>query len=103
MRVDAEEDVEKGVRNFLCIEFSLTVFVNLLCGVIGYAQTAWSPVKVRSWTPWDPMGDLHGKEGIPPCLLDPWLLSRLLPPQAPQERHVASSHIDNVPSFWHSG
>ena len=53
-----------------------------------------------------PGGDnfhLHGTEGVPSCLLDPWLLSKLLPPQPPQEKHVASSHIDNVPSFWHSG
>jgi hypothetical protein len=46
---------------------------------------------------------LHGTESVQSCLLDPWLLSKLLPPQPPQERHVAFSHIYNIPSFWHSG
>jgi hypothetical protein len=44
------------------------------CVAIGYVQTAWSPVKVRSWTPVRPDGGnihLHGTEGIPSCLLGP--------------------------------
>jgi hypothetical protein len=55
---------------------------------------------------WDQVGGnfhLHGTEGIRSCLLKPWLLSKLLTPQPPQERSVAISHADNVPSFWHSG
>ena len=49
---------------------------------------------------------LHGTEGVQSCLLDPWLLSKLLPPQPPQppqEKHLASSHVDNVQSFLLSG
>lgn len=52
---------------------------------------------------WDQMGvnfHLQGMEGIQSCLLDPWLLKKLL---HPQERHVAFSHVDNVLSFWYSG
>jgi hypothetical protein len=55
---------------------------------------------------WDPVGGnfhLYGMEGVRSCLLDPWLLLKLLPPQPPQGRSVAISHTDNVPSFWHSG
>jgi hypothetical protein len=33
---------------------------------------------------------LHGMEGVPSCLLDPWLLLKLLPPRPPQEKHVPS-------------
>ena len=36
---------------------------------------------------WDPVGGnfhLHGTEGIPSCLLDPWLLSKLPPPTVPK-------------------
>jgi hypothetical protein len=38
-------------------------------------------------------------EGIPSCLLDPWLLLKLPLPQAPQERQVAFSHIGTAPSL----
>ena len=72
------------------------------CGAMGYAQTVWSPVELTSWNPSEPSGDnfhLLGTEGVPSCLLDPWLLSKLPPSQPSQEKHVASSHIDNVPSF----
>jgi hypothetical protein len=51
---------------------------------VGCSQTAWSPVECRSWTPGDPIGGdfhLHGTEGVWSCLLDPWLLLKLLPPQ----------------------
>ena len=44
-------------------------------------------------TSWDSMdGDfhLHGTEGVPSCLLDPWLLSKLPPQQPLQERCVLS-------------
>ena len=43
----------------------------------------------------NPMGGnshLHGMAGLRPCLLEPWLLSKLQPPQ---EKHG----IDNVPSL----
>ena len=73
-----------------------------VCGAMGYAQTGWSPVELRSWTLVGPNGGnfhLHGTEGVPSCLLAPWLLLNLPPPHPPQERIVASSHVHNVPSF----
>jgi hypothetical protein len=76
------------------------------CGAMDYAQTAWSPVQLRGETPVGPgRGNfhLHGTEGIPSCLLDPWILSKLPPPQPLQERLVANRHVDYVPSFWPSG
>ena len=42
---------------------------------------------------------LYGTEGIRSCLLDPRLLSKLLPPQPPQERCVAISHVGAAPSL----
>jgi hypothetical protein len=44
---------------------------------------------------WDLMGGnfhLHGSEGIRSCLLDPWLLSKLLTPKPPQERSRFHPH-----------
>ena len=66
-------------------------------GAMGYSQTGWSPVKLRCGTP-GPSGDNSPTwdVGVPSCLLDSWLLSKLLPPQ---EKCVASSHIDHVPCF----
>ena len=59
-----------------------------LCGALGYTQAVWSQL---SWgvEPWDPVViiHLHGMEGVLSCLLEPWLLSKLLPPQPPQEKH----------------
>jgi hypothetical protein len=48
--------------------------------------------------PWDPVVifHLHWMEGVLSCLLEPWLLSKLL---LPQEKCMASRHIGNVPSF----
>ena len=44
---------------------------------------------------------LHGTEGVPSCLLDPWLLSKLPPPQPQQEKRVASSHVcPKLLAFW---
>ena len=38
-------------------------------------------------------------KGIRSCLLGPWLLLKLLPPQPPQERRVAISHVGVAPSL----
>jgi len=54
------------------------------CGTVSCTQTVWFPVEHRSWTPGYPMGGdfhLHWTEGVQSCLLDPWLLSKLPPPQ----------------------
>jgi hypothetical protein len=67
-----------------------------------HRQTDWSPVELRGGTPVGPGGDnihLRGTKAILSCLLDPWLLLKLSPPQPPQKKYVASSHVDNVPSF----
>jgi hypothetical protein len=47
----------------------------LRCGALGYVQTVWSPVKLRSEL-WDLVViiHLHGMVGIPLCLLELWLL-----------------------------
>jgi hypothetical protein len=50
----------------------------------------------------EPMGGdfyLYGTEGIRSCILDPRLLSKLPPPQPPQERCVAISHVGAPPSL----
>ena len=51
---------------------------------------------------WNYMGGnfhLHGTEGIGSCLLGPWLLLKVPPPQPPQERCVAISHVGAAPSL----
>ena len=50
--------------------------------------------QAKVWNPGDPMGGdfyLHGAEVVRSCLLDPWLLSKLLCPQPPQEKYVAKT------------
>ena len=44
------------------------------------------PGGAKVWNPSDPVGGdfcLHGREGVPPCLLGPWLLSQIQPPAVP--------------------
>jgi hypothetical protein len=56
----------------------------LICGAMGYTQT----VELRCGTPVPGGGNfhLHRTEGVPSCLLEPWLLLKLPPPQPPQEK-----------------
>jgi hypothetical protein len=75
-------------RYLIFFKCSLYLLDVVSCGAMGYAQTGWSPVELRSWTRVGQGGynfHLYGMEDIPSCLLDPWLLSKLLPPQPPQE------------------
>ena len=54
------------------------------CGALGYTQTIWSPVELRS-EPRDPVVIIHlrGTEGVLSYLLDSRLLSKLPPSTAP--------------------
>ena len=47
-----------------------------LCGAMGYSQTVWSPVELRSEPQRNPVAIIHirGTEGVPSCLLDSWFL-----------------------------
>ena len=79
--------LDKGTEVFILWSFPkgscIALFTYILtCGVMGYAQKAWSPVDMRSWTPLRPgIGNLHLHQtaGIPSCVLDNWILSKLLP------------------------
>jgi hypothetical protein len=73
---------------------------------MGYAQTALFPVELISWNPVRPSDDnlhLPGTEGLPSCLLDPWILSKLPLPTAPTTDALSFSHLESVPSFCSSG
>jgi hypothetical protein len=80
------------------------LFLNLSHSVGQWAMHRQPGFQLRlDLEPWEnPMGGishLHVTVSIQPCLLDSWFLLKLPPPQTPQEKRVASSHVDNVPSF----
>jgi hypothetical protein len=68
---------------------------------MGYAKTVWSPVELRSksWRKPVVIIHLHGMVGVPSCLLESPGSCLSYCPHSPNRRSVASSHVDNVPSF----
>ena len=73
-----------------------------ICGALGYAQTGWSPVELRS----EPQsGDNSPKWYGRRSLMSPGLKApvEVKAPHSPHRRSMVSSHVDNVPSFWPSG
>ena len=75
------------------------------CEAMGYAQTVWSPVELRSDPPpsprirWVVIPTYMGHSLMSPGPLAPVEVTAPTAPTAPQERLVASSHVHNVPSF----
>jgi hypothetical protein len=78
---------------------SLTVDV---CGALGYTQTGWSPVQLRS-EPWRNPAviiHLHGTHGRRSLMSSGTLAPvEVTAPTTSTGEAVASSHVDNVPSF----
>jgi hypothetical protein len=79
------------------------------CGALGCAQTGWSPVKLRCWTPgpcgvnsstWDGRSTL-----MSPGILAPAYVTKLPPPppHSPHKKSMARSQVSKGPSFWPSG
>jgi hypothetical protein len=69
------------------------------CGAMGYIQTVWSPVELRS-EPRDPGGDNSPTWDERSSLMFPGTLApvEVTAPHSPH-RSMAFSHVDNVPSF----
>ena len=67
------------------------------CGTMAYAQTGW----LRGGAPVQMVVIIFIYMGRKASLmlLDPWFLTKLPPQQPPEEKLMAFSHIDNVPSF----
>jgi hypothetical protein len=69
------------------------------CGALGYAQTAWFPVKLRCGTP-GPGGD-NSPTWDGSSLMSPGTLApvEVTAPLSPHKRSMVSSHMGNVASF----